>query len=160
MNLWRGYTEHGMRAQVYSKISLEYQAERERIEVALLAIKQENRECIANLDPALTIIAEIGERYVRQDETQQRNILRQIVSKVVIGTRGTILRLELQPPFTYLKALAQRDGLQNKREKEEPPSIGGKSSQNHAGCSLPVGFSTPSRTRTYAHGSEDHRSIH
>ncbi len=69
-----------MQAPMYQKLAQEYQEERQRIEFALRAIKQENREYIATLDTALEVIVEIGERYVRQDFKRQREILRQIVS--------------------------------------------------------------------------------
>jgi len=108
LNLWRAFTGHGMRPQIYEKLSREYQEERLRVELALKAIQQENREYIADLDAALDVIAEIGTRYVQQSEQRQRAILRHVVGKVVINPEGTIIRLELLPPFSYLHLVTQR----------------------------------------------------
>src|SRR5690606_24665097 len=118
LNLWRAFTDHGMRPQVYEQLAREYQAERERIAFALKTLQQENREYIANLDAALQVIAEIQARYMQQDVPTQRAILRHVVGKVVIDEQGRIIRLELQPPFTYLRALAGENGRpRRKREK-------------------------------------------
>lgn len=147
LNLWRAFTDHGMRPQVYEQLAREYQAERERIAFALKTLQQENREYIANLDAALQVIAEIQARYMQQDVHHQRAILRHGVGKVVIDERGRIIRLELQPPFTYLRTLAGENGRpQRKREKR---SSGQRSrpkktkSSTKAGCSLEVSFCDP-----------------
>lgn len=105
------------------------------------------------LEAALQVIAEIQARYIQQDVHNQRAILRHVVGKVVINEQGRIMRLELQPPFTYLRALAGENGRpQRKREKR---SSGQRSrpektkSSSKAGCSLEVSFCDPGRTRTY-----------
>lgn len=144
LNLWRAFTDHGMRPQVYEQLAREYQAEREHIAFALKTLQQENREYIANLDAALQVIAEIQARYMQQDVPTQRAILRHVVGKVVIDEQGRIIRLELQPPFTYLRALAGENG--RPRRKREKRSSGQRSrpkktkSSTKAGCSLEVSF--------------------
>lgn len=150
LNLWRAFTEHGMRAETFEKLAHEYQDEQDRITFALKAIQQENRETIANLDAALSIIAQIGERYSRQDSTRQRDILRQVVDRVVIDLHGHVLRLELKSPFIYLHQLAGGDGGQ-KQEKRKNKRGAGKqtSSPNGTGCSLHVDFCDPGKIRTY-----------
>ena len=47
VNLWRAFTDHGMRAAIYEKLAQELEEERARIEFAFKAIQQENKECIA-----------------------------------------------------------------------------------------------------------------
>ncbi|MBZ0280754.1 MAG: recombinase family protein [Anaerolineae bacterium] len=139
LNLWRAFTDHGMQAPMYQKLAKEYQEERQRIEFALRAIKQENREYIASLDAALEVIAEIETRYLRQDGKRRREILRQIVSKVVIDEAGVVVRLELHPPFTYLYSLKNRGGSVNGHQPEMKGNKKKTSSEDKdAGRSLQV----------------------
>ncbi|MCA9881434.1 MAG: recombinase family protein [Anaerolineae bacterium] len=106
LNLWRAYTEHGMHNDVYLKLAQEIQQERTNIENALQSFHQESSSHIEDLDMALHILSQIGERYQLLDRDYQRELLRQLVSKVVIDERGKIIRLELLPPFIYLQAIA------------------------------------------------------
>lgn len=144
LNLWRAFTEHGMRAPVYQQLAKEYTEERQRIELALKAIQQENREYVASLDAALRIIAEIGERYSQQDEKRQRDILRQIVSRVVINEDGEIVRLELQAPFTYLHSLRNGSGGVNGTRTRGKK----KKTSSEAECSFQVPLGDPNGIRT------------
>ncbi len=150
LNLWRAFTEHGMQAEMYQQLAREYQDEQKRIQFALNQINQENREYIANLDAALAVIAQIGERFGKQIVTRQRDILRQVVGKVVINPGGNVLRLELIPPFTYLRELADGgNGSKHKAKKTIIPSENETSNGETAGCSFHVDFCDPGRTRTY-----------
>ena len=148
LNLWRAFTELGMQADMYQKLAQEYQEERQRIEFALQALKQENREYIASLDAALNVIAEISKRYKRQDFKRQREILRQIVSKVVIDEAGQIIRLELHPPFTYLHSLKNGNGGKKVTQPREDKSREKKtpSGFNTAKGSLQVSLGDPTGT--------------
>jgi DNA invertase Pin-like site-specific DNA recombinase len=143
LNLWRAFTEHGMRAETFKKLACEYQDEQDRITFALNAIQQENRETIANLDAALAIIAQIGERYGRQEAARQRDILRQVVDRVVIDLRGQVLRLELKSPFVYLHQLAGGDSGKQVKSKSSRKAGKQTSSHNGTGRSLQVGFCDP-----------------
>ena len=107
LNLWRGYTQHGMHNDVYMKLAQEVQSERERIENALQSLYQENSSRIEDLDMALDILSQIGERYPQLDRETQREVLRKLVSKVILNAQGKVNRLELLPPFVYLSAIAE-----------------------------------------------------
>ncbi|MCA9895268.1 MAG: recombinase family protein [Anaerolineae bacterium] len=107
LNLWRGYTQHGMHNDVYMKLAQEVQSERERIENALQSLYQENSSRIEDLDMALDILSQIGERYPQLDRETQREVLRKLVSKVILNAQGEVNRLELLPPFVYLSAIAE-----------------------------------------------------
>lgn len=144
-----------MRAALYQKLAQEYQ---ERIAFALKAIQQENRESIATLDAALRVIAEIGVRYSQQDAKRQRDILRQVVSRVVIDETGKITRLELQPPFTYLHGLSDGvggtvSGGPSARETKTPDHGIGRSLQMSS--SDPYGHSAHAFTPA-EHGCSTH----
>jgi DNA invertase Pin-like site-specific DNA recombinase len=64
VNLWRAFTEHGMRAPIYEKLTREYEDGRTRIQQAIHVLQQDQAEYITNLDSALMVIAEIAERYL------------------------------------------------------------------------------------------------
>ena len=150
-NLWRAFTEHGMRALIYEKLAREYEDERSRVEFALKAIQQENRECIANLDAALAVISTIDERFAHQLPQRQREILLHMVERVIIDLGGKILRLELKPPFKYLQSLAN-GGQSNLAEGGEIPRKKSASKAKRTG-NLPAGslsltFGDPGRIRT------------
>lgn len=121
INLWRAFTEHGMRPQVYEKLSREYDDERKRIAAAIEFIKRENGEVVENLDAALAAIAEIADRYAEHTPQRQRDILKQMVKRVIIDPEGRIIRLELKPPFNYLETLAKgsADGKRGNRSPRE-----------------------------------------
>ncbi|MCA9896516.1 MAG: hypothetical protein KC615_26220, partial [Anaerolineae bacterium] len=111
IKLWRGYTQLGMNDDIYVRLAQEAQAERERIENALQSLKQESGSHIEDLDIALAILSEIGTRYQQLCPKQQREILKQLVSKVIIDMSGKIETLELLPPFTYLNAISEGENL-------------------------------------------------
>lgn len=120
LNLWRAFTEHGMRPQIYEKLAREYDDERRRIENSIQAIQLDKKDYVANLDAALAIIAEIADRYVLHTPQRQRDILKQMVSRVVINPEGRIIRIEWMPPFNYLDGL-HRNGENDPRGKHPRP---------------------------------------
>ncbi len=144
LNLWRAFTDYGMRAETFEKLAKEYQEEQDRITFALKSIQQENRETIANLDAALEVISEIGERYRRQDPQRQREILREVVDRVVVDHRGKVRKLVLKPPFVYLHQLAGGNGGQRQVKRLNKREAGKQtSSPNETGCSFQVGLGDP-----------------
>jgi hypothetical protein len=116
INLWRAFTEHGMRPQIYEQLAREYEDERQRITAAIDLISKESGEVIDNLDAALAVISEIADRYAEHTPQRQRDILKQMVKRVVIDPEGRIIRMELKPPFNYLDTLA-KGGQNGKRGK-------------------------------------------
>ena len=137
-----------MRAETFEKLAKEYQEEQDRITFALKAIQQENRETIANLDAALEVISEIGERYRRQDPQRQREILRQVVDRVVVDHRGKVRKLVLKPPFVYLHELAGGNGGQRQSKRSSKREAGKQtSSLSETGCSFQVGLGDPNDTQ-------------
>jgi NAD(P)-dependent dehydrogenase (short-subunit alcohol dehydrogenase family) len=91
-----------MRPQVNEKLAREYDDERRRIEHTIQVIQLDRKDYVANLDAALVIIAEIADRYVLHTSERQGDILKQMVSRVVINLEGRIIRIELKQPFNYL----------------------------------------------------------
>jgi hypothetical protein len=65
-------------------------------------------------------VSEIAQRYPLHTPQRQRDILRQIVSQVVINLEGSIVRIELKPPFNYL------DGLRHKEKAVRAENVSGR----------------------------------
>ena len=94
---------------------------------------------VANLDAALAIIAEIADRYVLHTPERQRDILKQMVSRVVINPEGRIIRIELKPPFNYLDELYHSggsgpSGKRPRSQNEKTSAIDTGSLQNTCGA--------------------------
>jgi hypothetical protein len=134
-----------MRADHYKTLAQEYQDEQKRIQLALSAIQKENKDRISNLDAALSIIAEIGERYGRQHPAQQREILRHMIRRVVVDEQGIIVRLEYLPPFDYLQGWIEEHGTGQQKTRLAPKN---KQSTAEGGCSLQVSIGVPGGIRT------------
>jgi hypothetical protein len=60
------------------------------------------------LDAALTIIAKVGILYNKLERGSQKKLLHEMVDRVVVSPEGTIRRMELLPPFAYLKEVTDR----------------------------------------------------
>lgn len=146
LNLWRAFTEHGMRSQIYETLSHEYEDERQRIEQALVLITTEHGQVVDNLDAALMVISQIADRYPKNTKQQQRDILKQMVNRIVISPEGRIIRIELKPPFNYLDDLVK--GRTNDQRGGETSQEMKRTSTKHTG-SLQVICGAPDRTRTY-----------
>ena len=57
---------------------------------------------------ALAIIAKVGTLYNNLERGDQKELLRQMVERVVVNPEGTVIRLELLPPFAYLDDVRKR----------------------------------------------------
>lgn len=114
LNLWRAFTEHGMRPQIFEQLSREYEDERQRITAAIDLMNKESGDVVDNLDAALAVISEIADRYSEHTAQRQRDILKQMVKRIIINPEGRITRIELKPPFNYLDTLA-KGGQNGKR---------------------------------------------
>ncbi len=145
VNLWRAFTEHGMRAPIYEKLSREYEDERIYIQRAIQALQQDQAEYITNLDSALMVIAEIADHYLLHTPQRQRDILKQMVSRVVINPEGRIVRIEWKPPFDYLDGL-RHSGKKRSRGKRIRPQ--NKETSDVDAGSPQIIRGDPERTRT------------
>jgi len=75
LNLWRAFTDHGMRPQIYEALAKECQAEREQLKILIRRMEAEREDCVDNLDAALQVLAEIGSHFMKCAPQQQRAIL-------------------------------------------------------------------------------------
>lgn len=74
----------------------------------------EQEQHVDNLATALQIIAKIGKLYNGLERKDQKDLLRQVVRRVVIDECGKVA-LELKSPFEYLRNLA--DEVRSVRKK-------------------------------------------
>ncbi len=94
--------------QIWDNLWEEWQDRRRTLRVNLEALQQKREYHINNLDTALTIIAKVGILFNKLERSDQKELLRQMVERVVVNPEGTIMRLELLPPFSYLRQVTER----------------------------------------------------
>lgn len=89
----------------------EWQDRRSRIRMSLEGLEGQQQVYIENLDAALKIIAQVGIVYNRLERSDQKELLRYMVERVIADPTGKI-RLELCAPFAYLQNITDliRDG--------------------------------------------------
>jgi hypothetical protein len=70
----------------------------------LETMQQEHQIHIDNLEAALQIIANIGTLYNGLQRSDKKELLRQVVERVIVNDDGNVT-LELRAPFDYLQTL-------------------------------------------------------
>jgi hypothetical protein len=91
---------------IWDSLWKEWQDRRSRIRSTLDSLGEKQQTHISNLDAALEILAYVGIVYNDLERKDQKELLRQMVDKVVIDARGKI-RLELRSPFGYLRDISK-----------------------------------------------------
>lgn len=134
---------------VWENLWAEWQDRRYRLRQRLETVKQEQEFHINNLDAALGIIAKIRVLYNSLKRSDQKELLRQVVERVIVNAEG-IVKLELRFPFAYLKDLTDEIRSVNRREDIRPQmKIGGDiSAEYHQECSNWLQMSWETWTRT------------
>lgn len=95
---------------VWDNLWAEWQDRRRSLRHTLEASDQQTTYHIEHLDDALNIISKIGVLFKRLDAPSQKELLREIVERVVLDPCGKVIRVELLPPFSYLHQLSDRIG--------------------------------------------------
>jgi hypothetical protein len=95
---------------VWDSLWEEWQDRRNSIRTSLEALGQKAEFHISHLDDALAIICKIGVLFKEMDISSQKELLKEIVHRVIVNPEGTITRLELLPPFAYLYRVTRRIG--------------------------------------------------
>jgi hypothetical protein len=104
----RLYAAGKITERVWDNLWAEWQDRRRTLQINLEALQQKQTFHVRNLDAALTIIAKVGILYSKLERGDQKDLLRQMVERVVVNPEGTIIRLELLPPFSYLRHVTKR----------------------------------------------------
>lgn len=94
--------------RVWDNLWAEWQDRRRTLQINLEALQKKREYHIANLDAALNIISKVGILYSRLERSDQKDLLRHMIERVVVNPEGMIIRLELLPPFSYLHLVTQR----------------------------------------------------
>ena len=123
---------------------------RRQIEAALAVQSHDVRHYVDNLEAALELLSRVGTLYECLDFQNQRKLLRGLANHVIITEQGTLARIELNPPFSYIQSrLGGGDsGLSGQNEAcfwDEKTIEGAASAPNGSNR---VEFCGPSRIRT------------
>ena len=92
---------------VWDSMWREWQDRRNRIRTTLASLQHQQKTHITNLDVALQMIAQVGMVYNSLERNDQKELLRHMISRVVIDHEGSI-SLELRSPFSYLQDITKR----------------------------------------------------
>lgn len=114
----------------------EWQDRRQTIQRTLETMQQEHQVHIDNLDMALQMIAKIGTLYNGLQRSDQKELLRQVVERVIVDDDGQVT-LELRSPFAYLNALVD-DIRRANISAAKTVKRGRKATKNGEGVSLTV----------------------
>jgi DNA invertase Pin-like site-specific DNA recombinase len=88
----------------------EWQDKRQRLQANLDLLDQKCETYINDLDDALTLIAKLGVLYGKLSRSDQKELLRNVVERVVVNPEGKIARVDLLPPFAYLQDVSGKVG--------------------------------------------------
>jgi hypothetical protein len=92
---------------VWDSLWREWQDRRNQIRSTLDSLQHQQKTHITNLDAALQMIVQVGMVYNSLERDDQKELLRHMVSRVVIDHEGTI-SLDLRSPFSYLQDITKR----------------------------------------------------
>ena len=92
---------------IWDSLWTEWQDRRRTLRSNMEALDYQHDYHINNLDAALRIIAKVGLLYNGLERSDQKELLRLMVEKVVVDPEGK-MRLELRPPFAYLRGISEQ----------------------------------------------------
>lgn len=87
----------------------EWQDKRQQLCGSMALLDQRCKSYIGDLDEALMIIAKLGILYETLTCPKQKELLRNVVERVVLNPEGTVVRVDLLPPFAYLKDVSDKE---------------------------------------------------
>ncbi len=129
--------------KVWDELWREWQDRRRTLQENRDAAERSSAYHLDNLNAALHIISKIGVLYHKLERSQQKKLLREVIERIVVDAEGTVLRIELQPPFAYLHDLSCKAQKAADVEAEKT-----KTSSQAGSCSNSAVSSDPERTRT------------
>ncbi|MDX1993605.1 MAG: hypothetical protein SF029_14550, partial [bacterium] len=127
---------------VWNSLWEEWQDRRRAIRERLEGLEHKIDTHIEHLDQALTIVAKVGVLFEEMARSEQKALLREMVERVIIDPDGTVLRLELLPPFAYLHRLTQQVKGKHNGRTTKTSSAGSAGS-----CSMVVSSGGPEGRR-------------
>ena len=107
LRLMRLYAAGRVTEELWNIQWQEWQDRRARIRASLESLQHEQQIVIDSLDAALNIIGQVQTLYNRLERSEQKELLRYLVERVIIDPEGRI-RLELCAPFAYLNEITDQ----------------------------------------------------
>src|SRR5690606_24997003 len=104
----RLYSAGKLTDRAWDQLWTEWNDRKRTLRHALDSLDVDNETHISNLDAAISVIAKVGVLYSKLDRSNQKRLLREMVNRIVLSPEGAILRMELLPPFAYLKEVTDR----------------------------------------------------
>ena len=95
---------------VWDDMWSEWQDRRRTLLNALESLERHSEIHINNLDAALGIISKAGVLYSRLERSYQKELLRDMVKRVVVNDNGEIIEVKWLPPFSYLHDMSRKVG--------------------------------------------------
>ncbi len=123
----------------------EWQDRRTKLRASLELLEKQCDVYVRDLDDALSIISRLGVLYHLLSRSEKRDLLRNLVLRVVVNPEGLIVRLELLPPFSYLREVCSEV---SRSENGEGSSVN-QTGDHEIACSSSVPYSDPNETRTH-----------
>ncbi len=137
--------------EIWDSLWAEWQDRRNQVRRTLDTLSLNHQVHVDNLEMALQIIARIGALYNGLERKDQKELLRQVVHRVVVNDAGNV-SLELRTPFAYLHDLSDEIrsvSQQSKGEKAEKENGGDNSAVSPGASSSLLQSCWGGRIRTY-----------
>ena len=129
----RLYANSKITEKIWDNLWLEWQDRRRTLQSKLDALQKKQTFHINNLDTALTIIGKVSILYSKLARSNQKELLHNLVERIIVDPEGMIIKLELLPPFSYLRHVTMRvqdkDRGQVVEGKQNATAMGGKCSE-------------------------------
>ena len=113
----------------------EWQDKRQRLKGGLALLDQRCEIYISDLDDALNIIAKLGILYETLPQQDQKELLRNVVERVVLNPEGKVVRVDWLPPFAYLQEISEKVSCDRSASENLAEN---QTSSPEAGCSSGV----------------------
>lgn len=103
----RLYAAGKITERIWENIWREWQDRRNTLRSSLESLQYQSETHITNLDTALAIIAQVAVVYNSLERSDQKELLHQMVERVVVNPAGKV-KLELRAPFAYLNDISHQ----------------------------------------------------
>ncbi|MAU12176.1 MAG: hypothetical protein CL607_20310 [Anaerolineaceae bacterium] len=96
------YVKGTISEHIWNNLWTNWQDRRRSIHQSLEALKNSRTIHISNLDDAVTLFGKASILYEKLDQSNQKELIRQIIRSVVVDSEGIIVKVDLHPPCSYL----------------------------------------------------------
>lgn len=136
--------------EIWDNLWSEWQDRRNQVRRTLDTLASSRQVHVDNLETALQIIAQIGTLYNGLERKDRKELLRQVVHRVVVNDAGDV-SLELRTPFAYLRDLNDEIRSQRKAGRGKKKNGRHASTVSSGTCSNVFLSGVPGEIRTPDH---------